>query len=76
MEWIKFFELISVICWLGALVQVLRFSKELRNIDKDQELTDKWTKRWKRLLYWVVVLVVSGSTFSIITYIFRLLYSD
>ncbi|KAB2328085.1 hypothetical protein F7731_26090 [Cytobacillus depressus] len=64
MEWVKFFELISVICWLGALVQVLRFSKELRNIDKDQELTDEWAKRWKRLLYWVVVLVVSGSIFS------------
>ncbi|MBS4194148.1 hypothetical protein [Lederbergia citri] len=51
MEWVKIFELIWVICWLGALVQVLRFSKELRSIDKDQELTDEWAKKWKRLLF-------------------------
>ncbi|HHW37070.1 MAG TPA: hypothetical protein GXX18_07525 [Bacillales bacterium] len=47
MEWIKFFELISVICWLGASVQVISFSKELRNINKDQKLTDEWEKGGK-----------------------------
>lgn len=76
MEWIKFFELISVICWLGASVQVISFSKEIRNINKDQKMTDEWEKRRKRLLYRVLILVLSGSIFSIITYIFQLLYSD
>ncbi|MFF2754439.1 hypothetical protein ACFVR1_11925 [Psychrobacillus sp. NPDC058041] len=60
MEWVKGFGLISAICMLGASVQILRFKKELKNIDKDQELTDKLAERWKKQLVWVIILGVSG----------------
>lgn len=76
MEWVKVFGLISVICMFGALVQILRFRKEVKNIVKDQELTDELAKKWRKLLYWVIILGVSGSLLSVITYIFRYLYSD
>ena len=76
MEWVKVFALISAICMLGALVQILRFNKELKNTDKDQELSEELAGKWKKKLYLVLILGVSRSIFSVITYIFRFLYVD
>lgn len=76
MEWVKVFGLISVISFLGAALQLLRFRKELKNIDKDQELTEELAKKWSKSLYWVIFLGASGLIFSVITYIFRILYAD
>jgi uncharacterized membrane protein len=76
MEWVKVFGLISVISFLGAILQLLRFRKELKNIDKDQELTEELAKKWNKSLYWVIFFGVSGLIFSVITYIFRILYAD
>ncbi|MEH7255777.1 hypothetical protein V7111_27085 [Neobacillus niacini] len=74
MEWVKVIGLITVICFLGAIVQLLRFRKELNNSDKDQELTDELVKKWNKRLNWVIFFGVSGLIFSVISFIFRLLY--
>lgn len=75
MEWVKVFRLISVICFLGAIVQLLRFRKELKNSNKAQELTDDLAKRWNKGLYWVIFFGLLGIVFIVITYILRLFVS-
>jgi uncharacterized membrane protein len=77
MVWIQVFGLLSTICYIAGLVQILRFRREVKKIDKDQELTVEFARKWnKRYLYSVTFLGVSGITFSVITYIFRILYAD
>ncbi|MGE8082103.1 hypothetical protein [Peribacillus loiseleuriae] len=76
MTWIKVFGLLSAICSLAALVQILRFRRELKKMDKDQESTDELAKKWNKRLYSVIFWGVSGMIFSVITYIFRFLYAD
>jgi uncharacterized membrane protein len=76
MVWIKVFGLLSAICSLAVLVQILRFRRDFKKIDKDQELTDELAKKWNKRLYSVIFFVVSGMTFLVITYIFRILFAD
>jgi hypothetical protein len=76
MEWVKVFGLIAAICSVGALVQILRFRREVKNTDKNQELTDELAEKWIKQIHWSVILGGSGVVFYVISYIFRILYSD
>lgn len=71
MEWVKVFGLISAICFVLALIQLLGFRRELKKIDKNQELTDELAKKWNKRLYSVIFYTISGLIFSVITFIFR-----
>ena len=76
MEWVKVFGLIAAICLVGALVQILCFRREIKNTDKNQELTDELSKKWIKQIQWVTIWGVSGIVFYVISYIFRILYVD
>ncbi|WP_028390684.1 hypothetical protein [Bacillus cihuensis] len=76
MEWVKLFELIAAISFVGAVIQLLRFRTELKKIDKDQELTDELAKKWTKKLHWVILFGASGAVFAVISYIFRIFYTN
>lgn len=61
MWWSKVFGLISAICFLTGLIQILHFRRELKKIDKDQELTDELAKKWNKRLYSVIFYNILGS---------------
>lgn len=76
MEWSKVFGLIPIICFLGAIAQLLRFRNEIKKIDKCQELTDKLAKEWKKRLYWVIFFGVLGLIFLVIAFVIQILHVD
>lgn len=76
MEWVKIFGLIASICSVGALVQIFRFRNEVKNTDKNQELTDELSKKWIKQIHWFTIWGILGIVFYVISYIFRIMYAD
>ncbi|GHI01654.1 hypothetical protein [Neobacillus kokaensis] len=63
MEWVKVFGLIGTICFIGGLVQLLRFRRKVKNTDKNQELTDELSEKWIKQLHWVSIWGILGIVF-------------